>query len=234
MSFIRTAERRAVYGSLFLMICGATLLWTCHYIQFRYLLTQIKTAFVYFEGPIGDRLFYAGSRPYTTAFIGIYATGFSLLLLGMSVFLYLIPNRYGERRNILFIFGGILIILPQIVLLHGVAMNSSTPQASFIAGIICMSMLVISLGMIGYGVFRSNPPAHMLGSNKWIVTFTKALIVMSIALGPMSFYIIIAGHRLGLDIYITSYVFMWLAVIVGIAGYAIHKRNEILPTKEQI
>ena len=211
-----TARRRCIYGSVFLLVLGGTLVWTCHFLQYRSIQTHLQIFFAGFPGNMRERLTSAASVPLVDSFIEFLAAGVSLICLGIAGMLWEF-HRTPYVLNLGLHTFGILLQLPQFIIVH------SSPLRAFTATIIGLSIGLVGIVLLALSLFITprtlcSPPLPLPTRRQvsLLLLVSKFLYICGNLSATVSLILIgSTNSRIGLNLLISSYPMLCLGTLLG-------------------
>ena len=153
-SNVSSAEKQTVYGSLFLLAMGGTLLWVCHFIQYRAIKSHLQLHFAGYPSATRDRVLAAASVPYFDSFIVMFVFGLIFLSLGSGGVIWALKDPIHIRSASIHSIG-VLLQIPQFIILHATVSESTSPQAALTALLVGLSLALSGVLLVIWSLTKS-------------------------------------------------------------------------------
>jgi len=224
---VSCSVKHTVYGSLLLLAVGGTLLWVCHLIQYRAIYRHLMlyfTAIVY-EG--GNRVLSAGLVPYIDSYVGMFSVGMVFVCLGFGGMVWTVKDSKYLKCVILFAVG-VLLQIPQFIILHASVSNSSSPKTAIIAQCVGVSFGIAGVVLVTWSLVKFCPRSHF----PLLSIFSRCLFIVSNVMTTVSFVCICtcSNSKHGFGVYISSYPMLAMSVIIGVFVFS----RSILSAEDEV
>jgi hypothetical protein len=215
-----SAEKHTVYGSLFLLAVGGTLLWVSHMIQYRAIYKQLDLHFAEYPSAVADRVLAAASVPYVESFVAIFAFGLIFLALGFGGLVWVLHSTRHARSVFVHIIG-IMFQIPQFIILHSSAANSNFPKTALTALIVGLSIGVLGIVLLVWSLSMAN--SEYIGGIPTVIT--KLFYVCGNILSTVSLVVLCgtSSPKIALNLFLVSYSLLIVSLVGALIVYERHR-----------
>jgi len=215
-----SAEKHTVYGSLFLLAVGGTLLWVCHMIQYRAIYKQLDLHFAEYPSAVADRVLAAASVPYVESFVAIFVFGLIFLALGFGGLVWVLqPTRHALSVFVHII--GIMCQIPQFIILHTSVANSNFPKTALTALIVGLSIGVVGIVLLVWSLTMAS--SEYIGVISTVIT--KIVYVCGNILSTVSLVVLsgTSSPKIALNLFAVSYSLLIVSLVGALVLYKRHR-----------
>lgn len=217
--YVPLVEKHTVYGSSFLLAIGGTLLWVCHWMQYRAIYDHLHLHFASHLAETRDRVLAAALVPYSESFIVMFVFGLIFLTLGFGGIIWALKDSV-HVWVVSIHATGVFLQLPQFIILHATVSESTpSPQTALAA-------LLVGLGIGLAGVILV---IWSLTKSFWVTRIqaiiTKLFYLSGNILASVSLMGLCgtANPKIGLILFIVSYVSLIVSLVAFLVVYSLSR-----------